>query len=91
MSPRREVQVRVHGFLGAHGHAFEYATDDGWRRYAEKSTVLVFGRLGMRGVKDSEERVPRINALGIYAVPRLAIDAGEGGEFDLDQFRGDGS
>tara|TARA_R110002020_G_scaffold238468_2_gene451007 strand:+ start:3160 stop:4464 length:1305 start_codon:yes stop_codon:yes gene_type:complete len=89
MSPRREVQVRVHGFLGAHGHGFEYATDEGWRRYAEKSTVLIFGRLGMRNVKDGEESVPRINALGIYAIPRLAIDAGEGGEFDLDQFRGD--
>ena len=51
-----------------------------------KSTVYIFGRLGLRVVDDGE--VPTIRALGIYAPPRLAIPAGEGGNTSLDQFGG---
>lgn len=83
---RQEVSVRVHGFLGQDCHAFDYKGRLGWKPYAVKSTVYIFGRLGLRVVDDGE--VPTIRALGIYAPPRLAIPAGEGGNTSLDQFTG---
>jgi hypothetical protein len=39
-------------------------------------------------VKDDVE-IPKINAVGIYAVPRLAIPSGEGGHTGVDQFKGE--
>ena len=83
---RQEVSIRVHGFLGMDCHAFDYKGRKGWKPYAVKSTVYIFGRLGLRVVDDGE--VPTIRALGIYAPPRLAIPAGEGGNTSLDQFTG---
>ena len=83
---RQEVSIRVHGFLGQDCHAFDYKGRLGWKPYAVKSTVYIFGRLGLRVVDDGE--VPTIRALGIYAPPRLAIPAGEGGNTSLDQFGG---
>ena len=81
---RQEVSIRVHGFLGQDCHAFDYKGRLGWKPYAVKSTVYIFGRLGLRVVDDGE--VPTIRALGIYAPPRLAIPAGEGGNTSLGQF-----
>ena len=81
---RREVSVRVHGLLGAEGHAFDYEGREGWKPYAIKSTVYIFGRLGVRATDDGQ--VPNIKATGIYVPPRLAIPAGEGGDTSLDQF-----
>ena len=83
---RQEVSIRVHGFLGQDCHAFDYKGRLGWKPYAVKSTVYIFGRLGLRVVDDGE--VPTVRALGIYAPPRLAIPAGEGGNTSLDQFGG---
>lgn len=84
---RRDVGIGIHGFLGDEGRCFEYATEDGYKPYAIKSTVFIYGRLGMT-VKDDVE-IPKINAVGIYAVPRLAIPSGEGGNTSVDQFKGE--
>ena len=85
---RQEVSVRVHGFLGQDCHAFDYKGRQGWKPYAVKSTVYIFGRVGLRAVEDGKQEVPTIRALGVYAPPRLAIPAGEGGNTSLDQFKG---
>ena len=85
---RQEVSVRVHGFLGQDCHAFDYKGRKGWKPYAVKSTVYIFGRLGLRAVEEGKQEVPTIRALGVYAPPRLAIPAGEGGNTSLDQFTG---
>ena len=85
---RQEVSVRVHGFLGQDCHAFDYKGRKGWKPYAVKSTVYIFGRLGLRVVEEGKQEVPTIRALGVYAPPRLAIPAGEGGNTSLDQFKG---
>lgn len=90
--PRREVSCIMHGHLVKENHALDYRDGDRWLPYANKSTVFVFGRLGTRPIKDDSgneiDRVPRINALGVYAVPRLVIPAGEGGDTSLDQYGG---
>lgn len=83
---RKEITVRVHGFLGDECHAFDYEGREGWKPYAVKSTVYIFGRLGVRATDDGQ--VPAIKAMGIYVPPRLAIPAGEGGDTSLDQFGG---
>ena len=89
---RREVQCICHGHLVQVNHAFDYKDGDRWLPYANKSTVLVFGRLGLRAVKDDDgnvtDHIPRINALGFYTVPRLVIPGGEGGDTDISQFGG---
>lgn len=51
---RRDVGIGIHGFLGDEGRCFEYATDEGYKPYAIKSTVFIYGRLGMT-VKDDVE------------------------------------
>tara|TARA_R100000008_G_C3586787_1_gene173092 strand:- start:1386 stop:2729 length:1344 start_codon:yes stop_codon:yes gene_type:complete len=83
----QELSVRIHGHLAQENHAFDYHSEDGWKPYAVKSTVIIFGRLGVRRTDDGD--VPKINAMGVYAVPRLAIPAGEGGNTNLSQFSGD--
>ena len=83
---RKEVSVRVHGYLGDECNAFNYEGREGWKPYAIKSTVYIFGRLGVRATDDGQ--VPNIKATGIYVPPRLAIPAGEGGDTSLDQFGG---
>ena len=92
--PRREVSCVMHGHLVQQNHALEYLDTGGmrWLPYANKSTVFIFGRLGTRVIKDDNgneiDRVPRINALGVYAVPKLVVPAGEGGNTGTAQFGG---
>lgn len=83
---RSEIGVRVHGFLGDVNHAFDYEGKEGYKPYAVRTQVYIFGRLGIRITDDGE--VPVIKAMGVYAPPRLAIPAGEGGDTDLSQFGG---
>ncbi len=83
---RKEITIRVHGFLGDECHAFDYEGREGWKPYAVKSTVYIFGRLGVRATDDGQ--VPAMKAMGIFVPPRLAIPAGEGGDTSLDQFGG---
>ena len=83
-SRRQNLPCYIHGVLGDDGHPFDYATDEGWKPYAVKSTVIVFGRLSVRVTDDGPE--PAIKTFGVYAVPRLAIPAGEGGDTNLTQY-----
>jgi len=86
----RELNCRVHGFLAQENNAFNVATEEGWKPYAVKSTVYLYGRLGLQ-TKETDNGVvelPRINVLGVYCVPRLHVPAGEGGNTDLGQFGG---
>ena len=83
---RRDIGVSIHGFLGDEGNVFEYATEEGWKPYAVKSTVFIYGRLGLTRREDGD--TPKINAVGVYAVPRYAIPAGEGGNTNSKQFEG---
>ena len=83
---RKEVSVRVHGFLGDMNNGFDYEGREGWKPYAVKTTVFIFGRLGLRATEEGQ--VPNIKATGIFVPPRLAIPAGEGGDTSLDQFGG---
>jgi len=81
---RSEVNVRVSGILNDSFHAFEYQEGSDWKSYAEKSTILVCGRLGVQVTDDGE--VPQIRAFGIHAVPRFVVPAPDGGNTSIDQF-----
>jgi len=81
---RQNLPCYIHGLLGDEGHPFEVATDEGWKPYAVKSTVIVFGRLSVRVTDDGPQ--PAIKTFGVFAVPRLAIPAGEGGETSTSQY-----
>lgn len=83
-SRRQNLPCYIHGLLGDLGHPFDYATEEGWKPYAVKSTVIVFGRLSVRVTDDGPE--PAIKTFGVYAVPRLAIPAGEGGDTSINQY-----
>tara|TARA_R100000406_G_scaffold9890_1_gene6512 strand:+ start:5569 stop:6921 length:1353 start_codon:yes stop_codon:yes gene_type:complete len=81
---RQNLPCYIHGLLGDEGHPFDYATEEGWKPYAVKSTVIVFGRLAVRVTDDGP--TPSIKTFGVFAVPRLAIPAGEGGETSTSQY-----
>jgi hypothetical protein len=87
---RSEVQARIGGVNKERFHAFEYKDGDQWKPYAERSTVLVFGRLGVRVTEDAGE-IPQITAFGIHAVPRFVVPAADGGNPSTEQFEGDES
>jgi hypothetical protein len=52
--------------------------------WAEKSTILVIGRIGM-SILDGEE-VPKMNVFGVYADPRRIRKRMEGGNTSMSQF-----
>jgi len=81
---RQNLPCYIHGLLGDNGHPFDVATDEGWKPYAVKSTVIVFGRLSVRVTDDGPQ--PAIKTFGVFAVPRLAIPAGEGGDTSTSQY-----
>ena len=81
---RQNLPCYIHGLLGDEGHPFHYATEEGWKPSAVKSTVIVFGRLAVRATEDGP--APSIKTLGVYAVPRLTIPAGEGGDTSTSQY-----
>ena len=83
-SRRQNLPCYIHGLLGDLGHPFDYATEEGWKPYAVKSTVIVFGRLSVCATENGPE--PAIKTFGVYAVPRLAIPAGEGGDTSINQY-----
>ena len=82
---KSEIQARIGGVLHDNFHAFEYQDGDHWKPYAERSTVLIFGRLGAKQTENDGE-VPQITAFGIHAVPRFVVPAGEGGNTSTDQY-----
>ena len=55
-----EMQAIIGGNAADNFHAFDFKDDDGqWKPYAERSTVLVFGRLKVRQTENDGE-VPRL-------------------------------
>ena len=81
---RQNLPLYIHGLLGDEAHPFEYATEEGWKPYAVKSTVIAFGRLSVRATDDGPQ--PALKTFGVFAVPRLAIPAGEGGDTSTTQY-----
>jgi hypothetical protein len=79
------MQARVGGFLNDQYHPFSFKDGNTWKPYAERSTVLVFGRLGVRQTEDDGE-VPQVTAFGIHAVPRFVVPAADGGNPSTEQF-----
>lgn len=82
---RSEMQAIIGGNLVENFHAFDFNDEGTWRPYAERSTVLVFGRLKVRQTENDGE-VPQITAFGVYAVPRYTVPAADGGNHDASQF-----
>ncbi|MAK80900.1 hypothetical protein [Phenylobacterium sp.] len=81
---RQNLPLYIHGLLGDEAHPFDYATEEGWKPYAVKSTVIAFGRLSVRATDDGPQ--PALKTFGVFAVPRLAIPAGEGGDTSTTQY-----
>lgn len=79
----------VTGWIGSschdltHPFHFRDVDDELWG-YAEKSTVLVFGRVGM-SVRDGEH-LPNIKVMGVYADPRRSRRRMGGGDTGSEQF-----
>ena len=84
------VTVWISGRMHDEEHPFEYELNGekgNWTPYAEKTSVIVVGRLRIRPYKD--EMLPSINAVGIYVPHKTARPSGGTGNTDLNQFRGD--
>jgi len=66
-------------------HPFSFVDSEGERfEYAEKSTVLIFGRIGMQQRDNS--KIPKLTVMGIYTNQRRARPRVSGGDTDLGQF-----
>lgn len=83
-----DVTIWIPGRMADEEHPFEFKNKDGeWQEYAEKTQVIVVGRLRLRPYNDNMQA--SISALGIY-VPRMtARPAGGRGNTSLDQFGSD--
>jgi len=83
-----EVTIWIPGRMYDEHHPFEFKDDSGtWVPYAERTQVIVVGRLRIRPYND--DMLPSITALGIYVSPRTARPGHAGGDTSLDQFGGD--
>jgi hypothetical protein len=83
-----EITVWVPGRVYDDTHPFEFKDQYGeWKPYAERSKIVIFGRLKMRPYND--DMVPSITAYGIYVPPRTARPGVTGGDTSLEQFGGD--
>jgi len=87
-SPQSQVTVWIPGGMYDEQHPFDFNDGEGWKPYAERTPVIIFGRLKMRPYKD--DMLPSITALGIYVPPRTARPAAVSGDTSLNQFGGDG-
>jgi hypothetical protein len=84
------VTVWIPGRMNDEDHPFEYELDGiegNWTPYAEKTQVIIVGRLRIRPYKD--EMLPSIGALGIYVPHKTARPSGGTGSTNLNQFGGD--
>ena len=85
--PQSRVTVWIPGNMFDEQHPFDFQDSDGqWKPYAERTQVIIFGRLKMRPYK--EDMLPSLTALGIYVPPRTARPAAISGDTGLDQFGG---
>ena len=81
------VTVWIPGKMHDEDHPFEFNKDGEWKPYAERTQVIVVGRLRMRPYND--EMLPSLGALGIYVPWKTARPSGGSGNTDLNQFGGD--
>ena len=81
-----EVSVWVPGRVYDDTHPFEFKENDEWLPYAERTQVIVFGRLRLRPFNGQD--VPSVTAYGVYVPPRTARPGAVGGDTSLEQFGG---
>ena len=82
---RGEIPCWISGACHDLAHPFHFIdVDDELWGFAEKSTVLIHGRLKMR-VQDGN-RLPQITVWGVYADNRRSTRRVDGGDTDLTQF-----
>jgi len=81
---RGEVSCWVSGSCHDNTNPFISRKGDEEIEWAEKSTILVIGRVAM-SIIDGEE-VPKINVFGVYADPRRIRRRTEGGNTNISQF-----
>ena len=81
---RAEVRLWISGACNDLTHPFEFRDEAGWVEYAERSVVLVCGRIGLRVVGD--HYVPKLNVMGVYAIPNRSRRRQSGGDTGLGQF-----
>ena len=79
-----DIDCWIAGAVGVMCDPFTSGWGDDAFDYAEKSTVYVFGRLGM---KDRDGLLtPKISVMGIYADPRRCLKRATGGDTGTGQF-----
>jgi len=87
-SMHSSVTVWIPGRLHDEHHPFEFTDDNGnLVPYAERTQVILFGRLKMRPYNN--EMLPSIGLLGIHVPSRTARPGGGAGTPTLNQFGGD--
>ena len=87
-STASSVTIWIPGRMNDEEHPFEFKNKDGeWQGYAERTQVIVVGRLRLRPYND--EMQPSLGALGIYVPPRTARPAGGSGSTSTGQFGGE--
>lgn len=82
-----EVKGWVHGACGQQCAPFTAGWGEDKVEYAERSTVMVFGRLGLNLYEG--KTYPRLNVLGVFADPRRIRQRASGGNTSVGQFGGD--
>ena len=88
-SSMSEVTVWIPGRVYDDTHPFEYKNDsDEWQPYAERTQVIIFGKLRMRLYNG--DNIPSITAYGVYVPSRTARPGVTGGDTSLGQFGDDG-
>ncbi len=85
-SSMSEVSVWIPGITYDEGHPFEFNNGEGWVPYAEKTPVIICGRLKLRPFNGQD--VPSISAQSIFVPPRTARPGASGGDTSLEQFGG---
>ena len=81
------VKGWVHGACGQQCSPFTAGWGEDKVEYAERSTVMVFGRLGTNLFDN--KTYPRLNVLGVFADPRRIRQRASGGNTSVGQFGGD--
>ena len=79
-----EVTCWVSGACYDSTNPFVARKDDGHIEWAEKSTVLIVGRIGMSVIDG--EKLPKMNVFGVYADPRRVRPRVGGGNTGREQF-----
>ena len=82
-----EVTIWVPGRIHDETHPFDFHDGERWRPYAERTQVIVFGKLKLKEFNGQES--PSLTTYGVYVPPRTARPGAEGGDTSLDQFGGE--